>query len=425
MHDEEGADAPGVEDEPPEAAAAHRLLSAAAVRERAGMMLALAESGSLPELGLDRSRLPAVADRVVAVTRASYPDLAVPLHARWRHFAVGGVDRWGDLAAARSWDTPRQRARAAADLAIVSVLLDAGAGAGWRYEEGATGLTLTRSEGLAVASLAMFVSGLFSAVPADPLRADAATLAALGDHELAHGFQLRPGNVMAGIEGRTGLMRRLGHVIAGRPDIFAVEDEPRPGGIVDALALRAEDGRLPAAAILEVVLDALGPMWPSRLALGGVPLGDCWRHPLIVTGDATTGLVPLHKLSQWLSYSLIEPLSWAGIEVVDIDGLTGLAEYRNGGLFLDAGVLKLADPQDAVRHHAVGSSLVVAWRALTVALLDETAALVRARLGLDAARLPLAAVLEGGTWLAGRRLAAELRPGGGPPLMIDSDGTVF
>ena len=57
-----------------------------------------------------------------------------------------------------------------------------------------------------------------------------------------------------------------------------------------------------------------------------------------------TGLVPLHKLSQWLAYSLIEPLQWAGIEVTDIDGLTGLAEYRNGGLFIDTGVLTLRDP---------------------------------------------------------------------------------
>ena len=72
-----------------------------------------------------------------------------------------------------------------------------------------------------------------------------------------------------------------------------------------------------------------------------------------MTDDATNGLVPLHKLSQWLAYSLIEPLQWAGITVTDIDGLTGLAEYRNGGLFIDAGVLQLRDPADAARQHDV------------------------------------------------------------------------
>jgi hypothetical protein len=75
--------------------------------------------------------------------------------------------------------------------------------------------------------------------------------------------------------------------------------------------------------------------------------------------------------------------------------------------------------------HDVGSPVVVEWRALTVALLDRVAAALRARLGLDADRLPLVKVLEGGTWRAGRELAAERRPGGGPPLQIRSDGTVF
>ncbi len=108
-------------------------------------------------------------------------------------------------------------------------------------------------------------------------------------------------------------------------------------------------------------------------------LGDCWRHPALIAGDETDGLVPLHKLSQWLAYSLIEPLQQAGIEVTDIDGLTGLAEYRNGGLFIDTGVLALRDPGAAQREHTVDSELVVEWRALTVALLDRLADVVRAR----------------------------------------------
>ena len=71
------------------------------------------------------------------------------------------------------------------------------------------------------------------------------------------------------------------------------------------------------------------------------------------------------------------------------------------------------------------SALVVGWRALTVALLDQIAPLVRERLGLTAEEFPLACVLEGGTWAAGRRLAREKRPDGGPPIAVASDGTVF
>jgi hypothetical protein len=145
----------------------------------------------------------------------------------------------------------------------------------------------------------------------------------------------------------------------------------------------------------------------------------------LATNDATSGLVPLHKLSQWLAYSLIEPLQRAGIAVNDIDGLTGLAEYRNGGLFIDASVLALRDEQDSQREHEVGSSLVVEWRALTVALLDRVAERMRQKLGLDACSLPLAKILQGGTWAAGRKLAQERRADASPPLKVISDGTVF
>ena len=144
-----------------------------------------------------------------------------------------------------------------------------------------------------------------------------------------------------------------------------------------------------------------------------------------MTGPGLTrGWVPLHKLSQWLTYSLLEPFEWAGVHVHGVDALTALPEYRNGGLLLDTGVLRLRDPAWAARSWDVGEELVVEWRALTVALLDELAPLVRTQLGVDAERLPLACVLEGGSWAAGRALAGRLRDGRAP-LSVASDGTVF
>jgi hypothetical protein len=238
-------------------------------------------------------------------------------------------------------------------------------------------------------------------------------------------LQVSDTNPLVGLEGRTDLLRRLGKLVASKPDVFGRHDQPRPGGLFDQMASRAENGRLPAPVILAELLQQLGPIWPSRLSLGGVALGDCWKHPSLTTEDATNGLVPLHKLSQWLAYSLIEPLQTAGIEVVDIDGLTGLAEYRNGGLFIDSGVLTFRNESDAQRDHEVSSPLVVEWRALTVALLDRLADGVRKRLGLDARSLPLAKVLEGGSWATGRKLARERRADASPPVKVISDGTVF
>jgi hypothetical protein len=134
--------------------------------------------------------------------------------------------------------------------------------------------------------------------------------------------------------------------------------------------------------------------------------------------------VPFHKLSQWLTYSLLEPLAWAGVPVVGLEALTGLPEYRNGGLLLDMGVIVPRAASDHARTWKPSDEFVVEWRALTVSLLDELAAHVRTELGVSAQELPLACILEGGTWAAGRQIAQELR-GGAPPLTIDSDGTVF
>ncbi|RAK60687.1 DUF1688 domain-containing protein [Phenylobacterium hankyongense] len=391
--------------------AARGLLSSAAVRERAQELLAIALAGGLSDWRVDLDRLALAADLTAEVVRASYPDLKVPFHARWRHFVVEGRDLWAEGLAARGWAGRAEAGRAAFDLVIPSVLLDAGAGAAWRYRDAATGAVLGRSEGLGVASLRLFESGALSSDPADPLRADA--LDRVDAALLARAFQVSEDNPLVGLDGRAALLRRLGEAVG------------RPGTLFDVMAGRARGGRLPAPVILEVLLDALGPIWPGRLELGGVALGDCWRHPALRRDDATDGLVPLHKLSQWMSYSLIEPLEAAGVEVHDIDGLTGLAEYRNGGLFVDTGVLVLGDPQDAGRAHPVDGPLVVGWRALTVALLDRLAPLVRERLGVRAEDFPLARVLEGGSWAAGRRIARELRADGGPPIAVISDGTVF
>ncbi|TWB47128.1 uncharacterized protein DUF1688 [Bradyrhizobium sacchari] len=404
---------------------ARSLLTAKAVRARAGQMLELGLAGELTHFTVDPGRMDGVADAVLAVTRKAYPTLDVPFHARWRHFVLGGVDRWARLADAASWPDRAARARAEFDLAIVSVLLDAGAGAAWRYRDAVTGEAIGRSEGLAIASLDMFASGLFSGNAQAPFRADADVLAKLPLASLTSAFQVSDANPLLGLEGRTDLLQRLGKQVAERADVFGLHDTPRPGGLFDHIAAQAVGGAIAAPAILSAVLNQLGPIWPSRLEHAGVPLGDCWRHPAIKADDGTAGLVPLHKLSQWLSYSLIEPLQRAGFAVTDIDGLTGLAEYRNGGLFVDHEVLRLRDPADAGRAHAVDSLLVVEWRALTVALLDRLAELVRAKLGRTRETLPLASILEGGTWAAGRAIAFARRPDGSPPLKVISDGTVF
>lgn len=502
------------------------LRETATIRARCAAVTRAVEEGRSGHFKLDRSALPAVAQRVAALTRQRFPDLKIPYHSRWRHFEAGGVDRKGELDTLLAGRTPAEVARARIDLTVVSVLLDAGAGAQWRYTErpeldalalpvhrqkgedllamlgAATGggktkapaevaasdathgaardlaegsttdapgagaptatpadtaaqeaapgqpgragqpeppeqperperASFTRSEGLGVASFRAFVAGVFSSDPADPLRVDALALKRLDAAALRAVFQASPSNPLVGLEGRAALLTRLGEVLQAQAQTEG--GEARPSRLYDQLTDHGQRTELTAGEILRTLVTGYAPIWTSGNRVLGLPAGDVWPHLWAgaqTTADglqpdrATGGWVPFHKLSQWLSYSLLEPLQWAGIAVTGIDELTGLPEYRNGGLLLDTGVIVPRAPRALERTWKPGDEFVVEWRALTVALLDELAARVRTRLGPDAAALPLACVLEGGTWAAGRAIAGERRAGA-PPLLVDSDGTIF
>jgi hypothetical protein len=404
---------------PEERAAVTYLRSPLAIRARCENVLARGDAGGLEHFALDLDRIPDAAAIVVEVTRAAYPDLAIPVHGRLGHFRAGGVDRVAALREKLEGQPRGELARALVDLVVVSVLVDAGAGDRWRYREG--GLEIGRSEGLAVASLHAFMAGMFSSDPRrEPWRVDAGALVALDEARLAAAFQVGPDNPLVGLDGRVGLLRRLGEALRGSSWFPG----GRPGGLIDSLGAISVDGAIAAAEILGALLDGLADIWPGRIELGGVNLGDVWPHPAAGGEGPSAGLVPFHKLSQWLAYSLFEPFEEAGLRINQPGALTGLPEYRNGGLLLDTGVLVPRHDGVTGAVHRPGDEPIVEWRALTVALLDRVADAVREQLGKSAAELPLARILEGGTWAAGRRLAAEQR-GGRPPIQIESDGTVF
>lgn len=397
------------------------LLTAEAARTRSHEVLRAVEAGDGQAFRLDRSRIADVAAYVAATTRDAYPELNIPPHSRWRHFERpdGGSD-WEAAAARRDWRDPRARAKADIDLAFVSVLLDAGAGPDWAYRT-RDGRRLARSEGLAAASLAMFTAGAFSSDPANPLQADAQGLAAVTEASLAEGMQSgdwsADGAVLVGLDGRRTLLANLAGAMRDEPEIFGAD--ARPGGLFDWAMRTGVD----APGLLALLLRRLAHIWPQGRRMDGMALGDVWRHPAIRRDDATDRLLPFHKLSQWLAYSLTEPFARAGAPLARIEDLTGLAEYRNGGLFVDLGVLLPLDDNAFARTHAPGDALTVEWRACTLALLDDLLPLVRDALGHS--KLDLPQLLQGGTWAAGRRIARERRPGGPPPFVIASDGTLF
>ncbi len=392
------------------------LLSPAAVRKSAEQIFEYAQKGK-SYFQIDQQKLAPLIDYVLKVIRKNYPDLNIPFHSRWGHFRAGGIDRALLLDQKLNSVDAKEKARVKLDLVITSVLLDAGAGLEWSYLEKDSGKAFSRSEGLGVASYHLFMSGLMSQ-DQKSLRADQAGLKKLSRAQLETYFQVSTKNPLLGVEGRLQLLNNLSFALENKK-IFK---DARPGNILDYL-IEQNGQSITASAILRAVLDGLGPIWPGRLHSGQTQLGDIWRHAKL------DSLIAFHKLSQWMTYSLIEPIeefgSTSGLKVTGVEGLTGLAEYRNGGLMIDSGLLKVKDPSLLEKPWKPESDFIIEWRALTVYFLDIIGAEVQKALGKTPQNFPLAKVLEGGTWWAGRAMAKEKRTNGEPPVQIVSDGTVF
>lgn len=398
------------------------LRSALAIRERCGQIYDLARADKLEHFKLREDRLSGIVTAVRSELVRNYPEGDVPYHSRWRHFSVGGIDREVLLDLRLTPLSVIERARAKLELAVVSVLLDAGAGDSWSYCEPSSGVNFARSEGLAVASLDGFVAGLFGATPCT---VSSEALIALTPERLADLFQVSKSNPLLGLAGRCALLNKLGEVVLAQQAAFCGAPG-RVGGMLEAIAAQvSSDGTVHGETLLTFILNTFASIWPGRISLSGHNLGDVWRHSKVQGAGESDHLIPLHKLSQWLTYSLLEPLQEAGVCVTHLDQLTGLAEYRNGGLFIDGGVLKLKNPDVSEQRHSPSSELIIEWRALTVVLLDQVAARLRIELGENEEGLPLAKVLQGGTWSVGRKFAAQRRTNAAAPLMIESDGTVF
>ncbi|EAU32680.1 conserved hypothetical protein [Aspergillus terreus NIH2624] len=420
-----------------------QLLSLEAVRARAHTVFRFAQQGKLNHFDYHPEKLDEVADYVMNIIERDFgPDRyhLIPPHGRWQHFEVGDVPRIANLRS--DWEKAghdaKEQARSLVDLFFVSVLLDAGAGDTWRYTEPGTGAVYTRSEGIAVASLYMYLGGMFA--NADSSRKDMVhgeALRKMSLDTLSTGFQASEGNPLLGVSARGAILHRLGESLLNLPEIFGPSG--RPGLLVEK-----SKGPLDYSLLWTTLQKTLIPIWPSdRTRIRGQPIGDAWPLKVLSQNSEdgsdpeTASIQPFHKLTQWLAYTLMVPftrllsMSWTKSELG-----TGLPEYRNGGLFVDMELLTLKpDAQkkglkvskSELPCFGAGDDEIVEWRAMTVALLDELHKRVESssdRFG--GVRLSLPQMLEAGSWKAGRELAAEKRPATkSSPILNSGDGTLF
>ena len=329
------------------------LRSPDAIRDRCMELFVRVMEGDSPIFSCDLTQMDKVTDYVIEVIRSEYPDLQIPFHSRWRHFEAGGISRLSHLDSLLNGMSPLQRALSKFDLAIISVLLDAGAGSRWKYHEEETGLDFPRSEGLAVASVRLVCKGGFSGDILQPFQADAKKLQGFSESYLATEFQISADNYLVGLSGRCKLLQKLGKVLLSESEIFGT-DNPRPGNLLNYLLTQSCNNKIPAPKVLEVILRGFSEVWQGRVEIEGTKLGDVWYHPAV----SEDGFVPFHKLSQWLTYSLLEPLQELGYEITELEALTGLPEYRNGGLCIDLGLINPKRPQMLRSPYRVSSEVI-------------------------------------------------------------------
>ncbi|KAL4805759.1 hypothetical protein BDV18DRAFT_139807 [Aspergillus unguis] len=285
----------------------------------------------------------------------------------------------------------------------------------------------------------MFTEGVFSGGAGHMVTGSALEQFSL--EKLYAGFQISENNPLVGAEARVEILQRLGSSLLANEDIFR---GGRPGGIVDYLT-RNGSQTIDYAELWSTLQKLLIPIWPAdRTKIDGQPIGDAWplstlsKHPDIDASQTGSIIIPFHKLTQWLAYSLQTPFTRILGTKWDNAGLgTGLPEYRNGGLFVDMGVLTLkpealakglahASSTDGLSCFTAGGEEIVEWRAMTVALLDLLLDRANARGQFGGASLALPQLLEAGSWKTGREIAAEKRPGSRcSPILNDGDGTLF
>ena len=165
---------------------AFALLTPEAVRERCHEIFKLAETSKLDHFEVHMEYMNDAVELVLKEIEVNYPNVKVPFHSRWRHFEFGRQNLWFELMERLPKVSKVENARRRFDLAIVSVLLDAGAGPDWRYNDKKTGIVQSRSEGLAVASIRLLETGLLSLHGEDePFRVDAEALRKLSVEKLA------------------------------------------------------------------------------------------------------------------------------------------------------------------------------------------------------------------------------------------------
>ncbi|KAI0758488.1 hypothetical protein BD413DRAFT_444851, partial [Trametes elegans] len=309
---------PIVSDSPKQTAAYLRTLPA--ICECCGSVHELTPKGLLDYFDYHPNKETDAAAFCVSIIKRDFGNdfAAIPPHGRWMHLYGGRprvqplIDHW--RSSANPPDT-KEICRQLINLFLVSVLLDAGAGNAWWFHESSLGQTFSRSEGLGVASIAMFEQGFFSGDAATPINrltvGIAEGLSRITAPKIASAMKVSDANLIVGLEGRTSLLVNLSKALNANSTYFG--NSARPGNLT--FSMPAPSPHVHSFALWTALIDGLAWIWPrTRMTLGGVALGDVWpcaalaKHASAPSPAAGNDPILFHKLTGSTTYSLFKPI---------------------------------------------------------------------------------------------------------------------
>jgi hypothetical protein len=245
-------------------------------------------------------------------------------------------------------------------------------------------------------------------------------MAAISAGELSCALQITTDNQIAGgVESRLDRLSLFGAYLKGHSE-FGDGTCVRPGNILNVF----EPSRTqPIEPLFSFLAESLTHIWPGNIH-EGTAIGDAWRHSALADDPSLRGIVPIHRITQWLHYA-IEPVIRDFCQgTLRTESLTGLPGYRNSGLLIDRGILLPRDPDLARRTHQLGDEPIVELRALTIGAMDYTLKRIHDSTSMDGSNFPMAK-LNGIFWRQGREIAARIRPDGAPPFKVIDRGVPF
>lgn len=313
------------------------------------------------------------------------------------------------------------------ELLLLSCFLDAGAGQNWKYNDSYFNCQLVGSEALAAASTDLYlklISDNLISKKNISLTSDA--LKNMKFDEFSKSFQHdESNNALLGAKGRYDSLTQLGSCLELHPSIFVTSHKPELKNIYHFFQSIVEHKSLNLEEVFKTIVFIFHDFFTSDTKINEINLCDSRIHSNLISLPLVGKKIPFFKLIQWMVYSIDDFFNSQGIPTINEEFLSGLAEYRNGGFFMDTNIINLKSKNLSHQSYSIDSELVTEWRALTITLLDEFLEELKIKRGYN--HLNMSKLLEGGTWIAGRKLARENRPDSpySPPIKIITDGKFF